>query len=278
MRFSVEILDHIFSFLVSHHDTLFACSMDPVLFPIIERQLFYHTVVGFAKGSIFEPECLSKIVSDNPRILNFVRILEIKIEYKQNLALQNKLDEFAETLLLFPLLKRIILTTPKQWMWNWPNVFRAALEDRLRLPTVKEVHLVGYQNLPFKLIGKCKNIENLLLEGLFEEPEEEMDSFEDSDEEEADSSEDSDEEETESFKQPKKEEMDTIELKSLTLSDISHSLCANNLHINKLLSLKCGESSVDDLPALLGVCSQTLTKLDIDLTYTQCKVQVFFLS
>lgn len=251
MRLSVEILDHIFSFLVSHQDVLFACSKDPVLFPIIERQLYYHTTVHFASGWLdcnFEPDRLSNLVSENPRIVNYVRILQIQVELDhlgdQDAAIEKQLDDFAVTLRMFPLLECIILSTSKNRMWCWPDVFRAALEDRLSLPTVKEVHLIGNQDFPFSLIGNCKNIENLLLAGSFEEPADGVDSA-------------------------------PLQLKSLTLSNISHSLTADDLHINKLQSLKCTESSVDDLPDLLGVCSKTLNKLDIDLTYSQCKAQVF---
>ena len=137
-----------------------------------------------------------------------------------------------------------MLTTSKGRMWYWPDIFRAALEDRLSLPTVKEVHLVGNQDFPFSLIGNCKNIESLLLVGSFE-PADEEDSA-------------------------------PLQLKSLTLSDISHSLAVDELHINKLQSLKCAESSVDNLSDFLGVCSETLNKLDIDLTYSKCKSQGFF--
>jgi hypothetical protein len=261
MRFSVEILDHIFSFLVSHRSTLFGCSNDPVLSPIIERQLFYHTTVGFATGMLdctFEPSRLSKIVSKSPRILTYVRILEIKVETDrsgyQDLGIQKQQDDFAETLLLFPLLECIILTTPKSRMWEWPDVFRAALEERLSLPTVKDVHFVGNQDVPFSLIGNCKNIENLLLEGTFEA----LDGDED---------EESDSETLAPVSGP-------LQLKSLTL--FSHSLPAEALHIKKLQSLKYAEAAVGDLSKLLGVCSGTLKELDIDLTYSQCKAHVFF--
>src|SRR5258708_27702530 len=111
MRLSVELIDHIFSFLVSHQRTIAACSKDPVLFPIIERQLYYHTTVRFARGSResdcgFEPERLSKLVSEGPHILNYVRILQIQVDLDQmaneDLVIMAQLDEFAETLLMFP--------------------------------------------------------------------------------------------------------------------------------------------------------------------------------
>jgi hypothetical protein len=75
----------------------------------------------------------------------------------------------------------------------------AALQDRLNLPTVKDVHLVGDQEFSFSSIGNCKNIENLLLSGSFEDAEE-VDST-------------------------------PLQLKSLTLSHHS-SLDLVNLHIN----------------------------------------------
>ncbi len=248
MELSVEILDHIFSFVESKR-TLVACSTNPVLSPIVERHLYYNTTVHFGEGwSDLDliPDWLSQLVSENPRILNYVRILEIQVELdrtgSQEQGINKQLDDFASTLLMFPLLKCIMLTTPKNRIWDWPDVFRAALEDRFNLPTVKEVHLVGNQESPFLLIGNCKNIENLVLSGSFEEAEE-VDST-------------------------------PLQLKSLTLSQSSLDLV--NPHINRLQSLKCAESAVDDLPELLGVCSKTLNKLDIDLTYSPCEAQVFF--
>jgi hypothetical protein len=251
MRLSVELLDHIFSFLVSHQRTIAACSKDAVLFPIIERQLYYHTTVRFARGwrdsdCGFEPDCLSKLVSENPRILNYVRILQIQVDLDQmrseDQAIVSQLDEFAETLLMFPFLQCIILTTSKKRAWHWPKGFRAALEDRLNLPTVKEVHMVGRQDSPFALIGNCTNVENLLLSGSFMSAEESVDAT-------------------------------PLQLKSLTLPHISHFYSfvdSIKLHIEDLQSLRCAQSSVDQLPALLGVCSKTLNKLDVDLTHSQC--------
>jgi len=40
MRFAVEILDLIFSFLSSDHRTLLACMKDPILSPIVKRHLY----------------------------------------------------------------------------------------------------------------------------------------------------------------------------------------------------------------------------------------------
>jgi hypothetical protein len=225
-----------------------------VLFPIIERQLYYHTTVRFARWSDsdigFEPDRLSTLVSANPEIVNYVRVLQIQVDLdwktNEDMDIMAQLDGFAETLLMFPFLESIILVTSKTRVWYWPDAFRAALEDRLKLPTVKEVHIVGKQGSPFSLIGKCENIKNLLLSG--------------------------------SFRGAKEDDAAMpLQLKSLTLPHISHSfLDSLKLHINGLQSLRCAQSSVDHLPALLGVCSKTLVKLEIDLTHSQCKVLVFW--
>ena len=66
------------------------------------------------------------------------------------------LDEFSKTLLVFPVLECIMLTTPPFLQnWHWPNAFRAALEDRLNhLRTLKD--LTGSKDLPFTVLENCK--------------------------------------------------------------------------------------------------------------------------
>ena len=105
MQLSVEVVDHIFSFLVSERETLVACSEDPVLFPIVERHLYHQITVSIPYGTSngFEPGRLIKFVSENPRILNYVRILESKtrILYPPN-SVKKYFDDLAKILLLFP--------------------------------------------------------------------------------------------------------------------------------------------------------------------------------
>jgi len=173
MRLSVEILDLIFSFLVSHRESLIACSKEPVLSPIVGRHLYYHVIVRIGKrltnsNCAFEPEHLSKLVSENPRILNYVRILQIESDFSfpQRKYTLQRLHEFAKTLLMFPLLECIMLTSENR-VWHWSDAFRAALEDRLNLPTVKEIHFVGGKDFPFSLLDACKHVKNLSLSGRF---------------------------------------------------------------------------------------------------------------
>jgi hypothetical protein len=247
MNLSVEILDHIFSFLVSDRTTLIACSKDPVLSHIVERHLYYIITVGFdalGRGrehsdSDFTSAPLSSFVSENPQILYHVRILRIRVALRY---FSDILDQFATTLLMFPVLECIQLITPQSTRHDWPDVFRPALKDRLALPTLKEVHMVGRQDFRCSLIDNCQNIENLLLSGSYLGTE-------------------------------CRPCISTFpQLRSLTsLSSLHESFLASlKPHLKELRSLKC---AVKDLPELLEVCSRKLTMLDIDLFHTSCKLQ-----
>lgn len=249
MKLSVEILDHIFSFLVlNNYKTLRDCSEDPVLSPIVERHLFYSLVVHINHRShSFTPDILSKIVLDNPRILYHVRLLTIKIGSE----VDGPFEEFAKTLVKFPLLEYIVLTGSSQDPVSWPYVFRSALEDRLNLPTIEAVHLIG-DDYPLSLFDCCKDIKKLCFLRSFGGGEG-QDLFE---------------------IQPK--------LQSLTLCIDSISLpflTWIKLNIEGLQSLTCGlalSEGQKPLSEFLGVCSESLKELDIDLEQTDCKVSFYF--
>jgi hypothetical protein len=246
MRLSVEILDHIFSFLVPHRKTLIACSKDSLLSPIVERHLYYHVIVHFGKRSsdadyAFEPDDLSRLVCENPRILCYVRILEIQVEGSRHL------DGFADTLPRFSVLECVVLTPTNHNNWcDWSYVFRAALEDRLSLPTVKEVHFRGFATIPISLFDNLKNVKNLSLSGSSD-----VDRYRSS-------------------------ASTLLQLESLRLSTQfnpqgSSLLAWIKLHIKELRSLKC-VFYLGQLSELLGGCSGTLNNLDIDFEPSRCMV------
>jgi len=250
MQFSAEIIDHIFSFLVSSRETLVAWSKDPVLFPIIERYLYYHLVVHIGRPShhadcSIEPNRLSEVVSKNPRILNYVRVLQIEIEISSRWedVAREQLDQFVKTLCKFPVLECIILDTSARREWYWSGVFRAALESRLSLPTVTEVHLVGPSEFPSSLLDN-RNIKNLsfLARTLVND----------------------------GHNFNKLPELQTL---TLSIDFMSFELLSwIKLHISDLKSLKyTATSGLWPLSEMLGVCSQTLEKLDINLVDTKCK-------
>ena len=258
MQFPVEILDHIFSFLVSSRETLVALSKDPVLSSIVERHVYYQLVVHIGQPTFhscsFEPDRLSKVVSKNPRILNYVRILQIEIgidrpsnpKMEEVQAIRTQLDEFAKTLRLFPVLECITLTTSINREWYWSGAFRAALEGRLNLPTVKEVRLAGDSRFPSSLLDNRENITNLSFSAL-------------------------------TLVTEGQDLTKLPELQSLTLSThfmSSELLSWIKLHISDLKSLKYTYAAISGLwplSEMLGVCSQTLKKLDISLVDSKCK-------
>lgn len=263
MHLSEEILDYIFSFLVSHRETLIACSKDPVLSSIVKRHLHYHLIVNVgnhnretASNYALKPDHLAKLVSEDPRILYNVRVLQIQLELDRSCQfwmpeaptiVVRHLDKFANLLPMFPVLERIMLTgTSEECPWYWPDAFRTALEGRLSLPTVKEVHLEGVRDFPFSLLDNCNNLKNLSLSGPF------IRSYHNS--------------------------VSTLpRLQSLSLSTFFIDppfMAWIKLHINELRSLKCSvelQSGQRILSTLLKVCSQTLNKLDVSLGNLRCK-------
>ena len=265
MHLSEEILDHIFSFLVSHRETLIACSKDPVLSSIVKRHLHYHLIVNIgnhnretASNYALKPDHLAKLISEDPRILYSVRVLQIQLELDRTscqfwmpgapAVIAKHLDGFASLLLMFPVLERIMLTgTSEDCPWYWPDAFRTALEDRLSLPTIKEVHIEGVKDFSFSLLDNCNNLKNLSLFGPFVR----MDHH----------------------------SVSTLpRLQSLSLSNtffIDPPFMAwIKSHINELRSLKCSvelQSGQRPLSTLLEVCSQTLNKLDVSLGNLRCK-------
>jgi hypothetical protein len=239
MGLPFDILDRILSLLVSHPESLTACLDIPALAPIAEKYFFYRIPVRIGSNNSFMPRQFAEYVSTYPRILSYARILEIKAEFNHDVAndqiVTQLLDEFSDSLLMFRALECIILSTT-QGGWRWSTTFRAALEDRLKIPTVKEVHLVGSRDFPPSIFDSCKNIENLSLSGVF-------------------------------FSENQFNASPLPQLKSLTLDTffISSSLLAwITRHISELRSLKFQGPSVWILPQLLEVCSGTLNKLDIN--------------
>jgi hypothetical protein len=146
MELSVELVDLIFSFLVLDRPTLFTCSRIPALSQIVERYLYHSITVSFCQTAWSDPTnstnptILSRFISENPRILPYVRVLHVEVIFmhRQDQDIEQDLNNFAQTLFLFPVLECIKLTTSNtRSIFSWPDVFSAALDDRLSLPTLK---------------------------------------------------------------------------------------------------------------------------------------------
>ena len=252
IQLSFDILDYIFSFLVSDRGTLVACSKDPVLSPLVERHVYYHVIVdvGVRTNSsyAFKPNHLSKLVSHNPHIVSYVRILQIDVQFSSKFAGID--DSFATTLLMFPALQCIKLSAQTTADWRLLDPFRAALEDRLNLPTVKELHITDY--IPRSLLD-TKNIKNLSFSIL---------GF------------------VTSF--PIQDQLCAStppQLHSLNVRAPSRYAVFPSwlkLRCKELRSFECTLEDWEGILGILGVCSGTLNNLDLVLGYSPCMIFKFF--
>ena len=234
IHLSFDILDYIFSFLISDRKTLIACPKDPVLSPIVERHAYYHIIVQVGErttdfNNILEPNHLSKLCADKPHIVSYIRILQIEVGSSFEMVEMD--DSFAATLLMFPVLECVKLRT---WRgcWDFLDPCRAALEDRLSLPTVKELHLTS-AGIPFPLLNVSKNIENLSLSGSYVEYQHGASTFP----------------QPHSLRLPRQNSLPSL-------------LSWLKIHVKELRSLKSAVTNWEVFSKLLGACSGTLNKLD----------------
>ncbi len=253
MEIPFEILDHIFGFLITHPASLVACSEAHHVFSrMVEKYRYYHIITHtgrtYFKYSI-EPSHLTKLLSDKPQIANYVRVLQVELEYlchKSEMA--PYLEQIAAILPMFPVLQCIVLVAPYRggtvsWGEDLPQSFRKAVKDCLHLLTLQEVHVSGFLDFPLSTLDSHANIDCFSLRG-----------------------------------PPQISEFaDTTypQLKSLSVEGF-HSQHHHTYfsawaiqHIAKLQSLKYDYSidySIDEtIPKLLEICSDTLNNLDLNL-------------
>jgi len=245
MDFPFDIFDHIFCFLISDPECLIACSeASPVFSRIAEKYQYYHVVIHTGEAQVecrLEPSCLTKLLSDKPRIANYVRVFQVEFPYQQ-VALY--LDQITSILPMFPVLECIVLSTPGRnisWEKDLSRDFRRAVEDCLHLPTLKEVHVECF-DFPLSTLGNHANIDCFSFSGT-----------------------------------PKVSEFaDTAHLQLISLSLEDHFFDERDLptifnawaiqHIDKLQSLKCDYSNDERVLELLVGCSSALNTLDLSLS------------
>lgn len=171
MDLSVEVIDHIFSFLKSSARSLLACSnAHPILAQIVERHLYHHVIItttshqsnGLGGYNLKTPH-LIKLLFRKPKIVDSVRILEFSFQSDDGSCLQ--VEYIAPILSKFHALRCIKLTANIDTNFlRMPISFRAALEDCLRLPALQEAHFVKLQ-LPISE-SALPNITHLSFTGL----------------------------------------------------------------------------------------------------------------
>ena len=252
MELPLDILDYIFGFLKSHPETLIACSRAHPIFAQVVERFLYHNITIHTDQSTYDGYCLEpldtfNLLSETPRIANYVRILCITLGPLAEV--DRILEETALVLPLLPMLECIILKQPYSIWWLPPLSFSTALENCLHLPTLQEVH-VSALYFPLSTLDNCANINCFSLSG--------------------------------SPKMPDCSDDIAIypQLKSLSFEDIddedtSFTSWAKQ-DIVKLRSLKCGYSSEPMILEFLEICSDTLINLDLTLGHSPCRFPHIF--
>jgi hypothetical protein len=244
-----DILDYIFS-LISDSGSLVACSKaHPSFSTIAEKHLYFHIIIPTSTDIVLEgpgpyflePSHLVKLISETPQIVNHVRVLHIAFSGQARSAEMSSYEEIALILPMFPALEFIALTTLYAFSWQdaLPQILKTAVEDCLRLPTLRLVH-VGDLQFPLSMLNSNAHIDFFSLSQSLQMPD-----FPD---------------DTDSH----------LQLKSLVVEDIetkyrpSFSTWAKR-HIVNLQCLSCDYSDDQTVLELLQVCSGTLNNLELKI-------------
>ena len=165
--FPPEIFSEIFSFLASEAHVLLACSQaHPIFAQIIEPILYAHVIVIIHDANYedqhhlkFKPHQLSTLLSDNPRILNYLRSLCVDLSLLDD-------EVLTELVAILPRLKleRIQLTCTDFAHWNWFDVvFRTAFVAYISTSFMKEVCIDDIYGIPLSSFANCTGLKRLTL-------------------------------------------------------------------------------------------------------------------
>ena len=171
-----DIIDHILSFLQSDPVSLKTCAQShPILSKIAERHIYANTTIlsDYHSGIVSDEHCLrvcelSKTLSDNPYIANYVRSLEIRFEpgADEDLPLMYYLTKVLPLLALLVSLRKVaLIPTGKQEDVRLSSMSRDMLMTFLlclRLPSMVEVHLENFV-LDDTLLHRCQTLKILTL-------------------------------------------------------------------------------------------------------------------
>ena len=168
-----EIFSEIFGCLTSEASVLFICSQaHPIFAQLIEPSLYAHVIVH-DDGADHEdgqhlklkPYQLSELLSDNPRILNYLRSLRVEISYWYN---KSDGEVMNEMIVLLPRLKleRIQLIIACGDIADWqrfPKAFRTAFVACISTSFMKEICLDEIFNVPISSFVDCPGLKRLTL-------------------------------------------------------------------------------------------------------------------
>jgi len=163
------LFTEIFRFLASEARVLLACSQaHPIFARLIEPILYAHVIVIIRDDDDedqhhlkFKPHQLSTLLSDNPRIPNYLCSLCVDV-------FQFDFEAMKELIAILPRLKleRIqVQHTPTGFVsWEWfPITFRTALVACISTSFMKEICLDGTWDVPLSSLADCTGLKRLTL-------------------------------------------------------------------------------------------------------------------
>jgi len=153
MQLSIEVVDHILSFLQSDPVSLKACyNSHPLLSQLAERHQFAHVVLDdFNTRDTFgfESSEFTKIIHRRPHIAAYVRSIEMKVvEYSQ---------ELSSILSMMTLLRKVKLYGGGQWQ-SIPEHFRQAFLDCTHLRSMEDVTIGRLSDFPLFALYNIKRL------------------------------------------------------------------------------------------------------------------------
>ena len=165
--FPPEIFTEIFGFLTSEAPALIACSQaHPTFAQLIEPILYAHVIVHDHdvdpedQHLKLKPYQLSTLLSDKPRILNYLRSLRVVLAFNEGWT---EIPAILEGLKL----ERIQLTfTGTYGCIRWeqlPIAFRTAFVACISTSFMKEIRLNRIWNMPLSSFADCAGLKRLTL-------------------------------------------------------------------------------------------------------------------
>jgi hypothetical protein len=176
-----EILDQILGHLQSDEDyaTLETCS---VVFPqLVDRHLysqiaFYSpsknlpmdTTIDDRGAYAVDPTEFSLILNNHPHVANYVRIIHI-IVLCQLESFAQVFPAIASILPLLPQIESFAFSASPGLYWPYlDSRFCTAVQNSIRMSSIKDVAISHIQGFPLNALDDCKNLRSLVLYGLAE--------------------------------------------------------------------------------------------------------------
>jgi hypothetical protein len=165
MLLSPEVVEHILSFLRTDILVLKSCSQaHPLLSAPAERYLYYTMTVDTKAGGDADITELSRQLSDNPRIRNYVRILQVNISEDFASELTTMMETTLSILSSLPLLNTVTFAAKPLAAWaKIHKNFQLVLVDILQQSSVRAVHLGGLSGFPMSVLDACRHVKSLSL-------------------------------------------------------------------------------------------------------------------